>query len=156
MRFVHTNIISTNWKTLADFYIQTFQCKIIPPIRKQSGAWLDKGTGLKKALLQGVHLLLPGYGQNGPTLEIYQYQTIDNQKANEANTEGYRHIAFEVEDVENTLKLLISNGGASIGEVTTQKIEGVGILTFVYAKDPEGNIIELQSWKKESNVFESS
>jgi hypothetical protein len=37
MKFAHTNIISTNWKELADFYVKTFDCKIVPPIRKQSG-----------------------------------------------------------------------------------------------------------------------
>lgn len=80
MRFAPTNIVSTNWKSLVDFYIKTFNCKIIPPIRNQSGEWLDKGTGLKNAKLEGAHLLLPGQGQNGPTLEIYEYENIENQK----------------------------------------------------------------------------
>ncbi len=148
MRFVHTNIVSIDWKTLTDFYIKTFDCKLIPPIRTQSGAWLDKGTGLHDAHLQGAHLLLPGYGENGPTLEIYQYQLIDKQGEQAPNTKGYGHIAFEVEDVEEVLKSLIKNGGKATGEVTQKEVEGVGKLTFVYAKDPEGNLIELQNWMR--------
>lgn len=147
MRFAHTNIVSTDWKALVDFYVNTFNCKIIPPIRDQSGAWLERGTGLKNASLKGAHLLLPGYGENGPTLEIYQYETIENQKFQSPNKRGYGHIAFEVESVKKMLDTLIKNGGNVSGEITKRKVDGVGEITFVYARDPEGNLIELQSWK---------
>lgn len=143
MRFAHTNIVSTNWKSLVDFYIKTFNCKIIPPIRNQSGEWLDKGTGLKNAKLEGAHLLLPGHEQNGPTLEIYEYENIENQKFISPNKRGFGHIAFEVESVEIILEKLIKNGGKLNGEVTKRKVEGVGEVTFVCARDPEGNLIEL-------------
>lgn len=148
MRFAHVNIVSTDWKTLVDFYINTFNCKLVPPIRKQSGTWLDKGTGLKNVQLQGAHLLLPGYDENGPTLEIYQYRLIDDKGAKAPNTKGYGHIAFEAEDVEKLLDTLIANGGKTAGKVTQKEVEGVGKLTFVYAKDPEGNLIELQKWER--------
>lgn len=147
MRFAHTNIVSSNWEKLADFYIKTFNCRIIPPIRKQSGQWLDLGTGMKNAQLEGAHLLLPGYGENGPTLEIYQYQFIEQQEAKVPNSKGFGHIAFEVESVEHVLDILIENGGEAFGEITKRKIEGVGELTFIYVRDPEGNLIELQNWK---------
>ena len=147
MRFAHTNIVSTNWKTLVDFYVKIFNCRIVPPIRNQSGEWLDKGTGLKNANLEGAHLLLPGHGQNGPTLEIYQYENIENQKFISPNKRGFGHIAFEVESVEIILEKLLINGGKVNGEVTKRKVEGVGEITFVYVRDPEGNLIELQSWK---------
>ncbi len=146
MRFAHTNIISTNWKELADFYIKTFHCKIIPPIRNQKGEWLDSGTGLKGAELEGAHLLLPGHGEDGPTLEIYQYKFIDKRDAALPNTKGFGHIAFEVKDVANVLENLINNGGSAFGEITKREVEGVGELTFIYARDPEGNLIELQAW----------
>ncbi len=147
MRFVHTNIVSTNWKELVDFYTNTFDCKIIPPIRKQSGEWLDKGTGLKNAKLEGAHLLVPGHGQSGPTLEIYQYEFIDQQEASAPNTRGFGHIAFEVEDVEVVLATVIANGGQTLGQLTKKEVLGVGELTFIYVRDPEDNLIELQSWR---------
>jgi len=150
MRFAHTNIVSTNWQKLVDFYIKTFDCKIVPPIRNQSGKWLEKGTGLKNAKLEGAHLLLPGYGENGPTLEIYQYGNIEKQDFVSPNKRGFGHIAFEVENVEVIVQTLQQNGGTLFGEVTKRAIEGVGEITFVYARDPEGNLIELQSWKLKS------
>jgi len=147
MKFAHTNIISTNWKELADFYVKTFDCKIVPPIRKQSGEWLEKGTGLENAKLEGAHLLLPGYGENGPTLEIYQYENIERQDFVPPNKRGFGHIAFEVESVEIVLETLQRNGGKVFGEITKKEVKDVGEITFVYARDPEGNLIELQSWK---------
>ena len=147
MRFAHTNIVSKDWKKLADFYIKTFHCKIIPPIRNQSGKWLDKGTGVNNAKLEGAHLLLPGHGNKGPTLEIYQYVQIENQELIMPNKRGFGHIAFAVESVEETFATLVKNGGKACGEITTREVEGVGVITFIYARDPEGNLIELQSWK---------
>lgn len=148
MRFAHTNIVSIDWKKLADFYVKTFNCIIVPPIRKQSGEWLDKGTGLKNAQLEGAHLLLPGYEGNGPTLEIYQYQHIKEQDWVSPNKRGFGHIAFEMDSVENVLHRLMKNGGQALGDITQKEVEGVGELTLIYARDPEGNLIELQSWNK--------
>ena len=152
MKFAHTNIISKNWKNLAAFYVKTFNCKIVPPIRKQSGKWLEQGTGLKNASLEGVHLLLPGYGDKGPTLEIYQYANIIKQDVTPPNLRGFGHIAFEVNNVKSTLKNLIKNGGKAIGNITQRQVIGVGEITFIYTRDPEGNIIELQSWTVTNRV----
>ena len=146
MRFAHTNIVSTDWKKLVLFYEKTFDCKQVPPVRKQSGAWLDRGTGLKNASLEGAHLLLPGYGEDGPTLEIYHYKNSVSQNPVSPNQRGFGHIAFEVADVEKVLKNLIQNGGAALGQITEKEVPGVGTLTFVYARDPESNLIELQQW----------
>lgn len=147
MRYAHTNIVSAHWRQLADFYIKVFNCKPVPPQRKQSGKWLDKGLGLKNAHLEGVHLLLPGHGKDGPTLEIYQYQEMKTHSGQFPNKQGYGHIAFEVADVAKTLETLCKHGGKIHGEITVKKIAEVGLLTFVYAQDPEGNFIELQNWQ---------
>lgn len=147
MRYAHTNIISHDWKELADFYIEVFQCQLKPPIRKQAGDWLEKGTGVPGAALEGTHLLLPGHGANGPTLEIYQYSEVIQQSAVMPNQRGLGHLAFEVEDVNTTLEAMEKHGGSRLGEVITREVEGVGILTFTYARDPDGNLIELQRWE---------
>lgn len=150
MRFAHTNIAAKNWKSLADFYIKVFDCRVKPPERKLSGEWLDQGTGLQNASLEGVHLLLPGHGDNGPTLEIFTYKDMRDHAPVMANDIGFTHIAFEVDDVRKTLDLALKNGGRMLGKVTEKKVEGVGNLVFVYFRDPEENIIEIQSWEKES------
>ena len=69
----HTNIISKDWNKLAQFYETVFGCIRVPPERQLSGKWLDKGTGVAGAKISGVQLRLPGHGDTGPTLEIFQY-----------------------------------------------------------------------------------
>ena len=147
MRFAHTNIVAKNWKSLSAFYIQVFDCIIKPPERNLSGPWLDQATGLNKADLEGVHLLLPGHGDDGPTLEIFTYKDMHDCDPIMANYCGISHIAFEVHDVDQTLDEVIKNGGQILGKVTERTVDGVGDLKFVYFRDPEGNIVEIQSWK---------
>jgi len=148
MRFAHTNIAARDWKKIADFYINVFGCKIIPPQRNLSGEWLDKATGLTDAKLEGVHLLLPGHGDNAPTLEIFSYENSHDTAPIMANYIGFTHIAFEVKDVKSTLQTALKNDAKKLGEVVEKDVENVGILQFVYFRDPEDNIVEIQSWKK--------
>jgi len=148
MKYVHTNIISSNWQTLADFYIQVFECTPVPPARNQSGKWLDTCLGLENAALQGMHLRLPGCGDNGPTLEIYSYASMEEAAIKIPNRKGYGHIAFEVDNVAVVLEKVLAYGGSKQGAISEKLIAGVGFITLIYAKDPEGNIIELQNWDR--------
>ena len=147
MKYAHTNIITSNWKRLAEFYIQVFDCQVVPPERNQSGKWLERGTRVPNAKLQGVHLRLPGYGETGPTLEIYEYGIVKKNLPTIANRQGFGHIAFEVGNVIETLQNLVRYGGTQWGEVISKEIPGRGLLEFTYAKDPDGNLIEIQNWK---------
>ena len=145
MKYVHTNLIAKDWVTLAAFYIEVFNCKPLAPERHLKGAWLEKATGIRNASLDGVHLLLPGFSADGPTLEIFQYSENENKLTPAANREGYGHLAFSVFDVSEILDRMISHGGTRLGEIVTKKLDH-GTITFTYARDPEGNIIELQSY----------
>ena len=72
-RYVHTNLIAHDWQQLARFYTEVFDCRFVPPARDYQSPELDQGTGLHHAHLRGGHFRLPGYGDQGPTLEIYTY-----------------------------------------------------------------------------------
>lgn len=146
MRYAHTNIVSKDWKKLAQFYIDVFGCRIKPPERKLSGQWLDDATGLTNAKLEGAHLLLPGHGDNPPTLEIFTYADMEEGDTIMANRVGFTHIAFEVEDVDEIFEKALKNGATILGTVTEKEVPGVGQLKLVYFRDPEGNIVEIQSW----------
>ena len=147
MLMVDLGIVDRDWKTFSQFYEEAFGCIRVPPERHFSGEWLDKGTGVKDARFSGVHLRLPGFGTAGPTLEILQYGQSERKLSPRANREGFSHIAFEVEDVSSALDDILKHGGTTVGQIVSREVEGVGLLTFVYAADPEGNIIELQAWK---------
>ena len=51
------------------------------------------------------------------------------------------------DDVEAALEAVISAGGSSVGGIATTEVGGVGLLQVIYARDPEGNIVELQKWR---------
>lgn len=147
-RYVHTNIIAKDANKLIDFYKTVLRCKSINETRDLRGAWLDGLTGLNGAHITGEHLLLPGYGEDHPTLEIFSYDMLKQAVSPEINRPGLAHIAFEVDDVDTTLAEVIGAGGSSVGELVTASYPSGVEAVFVYARDPEGNIIELQSWRR--------
>jgi predicted enzyme related to lactoylglutathione lyase len=147
-KYVHTNIIAKDWEKLAIFYEEVFGCRRILPERNLSGEWIDDATELKDIHIRGAHLLLPGYSDPYPTLEIFQYDRFEENKNKRINASGFGHLAFLVDDVETALREVESHGGSRIGKIVRHEIPGVSLLTFVYARDPEGNFIELQNWKK--------
>jgi predicted enzyme related to lactoylglutathione lyase len=141
IRFAHVNLIAEDWRKLATFYQKVFGCEPVPPERDQSGDWLDSATGLRDAHIRGMHLRLPG---GGPTLEVYQYDSVPERPEIRPNTPGFSHIAFRVDDVQSVANDVLSNGGGKVGEIEQVNIAGVGVLQFQYVADPEGNIIEIQ------------
>lgn len=147
-KYVHTNLIARDWKGLAKFYTDVFGCKLVPPERDYQGEELDAGTGLKGVHLTGAHLRLPGYNGAGPTLEIYNYNQLENAQTPAVNRPGFGHIAFEVDDVQEARTEVERNGGGIIGEIVTLTTKVGTKVTWCYMTDPEGNIIELQSWSK--------
>ena len=150
IKYAHTNLIARDWKKLADFYQLIFDCIPIPPERDLSGEWIDQATGILNTHIRGIHLRLPGHGKGGPTLEIFQYNEMPNHPEVMPNTPGFTHLAFEVEDVPSKAKQIFENGGSAVGKLTVREIAGVGLITFQYIADPEGNIIEIQSWEKDA------
>lgn len=147
-RYVHTNIIARDAARLITFYKRALRCKSIGQTRDLRGPWLDRLTGLPGAHITGEHLLLPGYEGNHPTLEIFSYDSLRDTLPPEVNRPGFAHIAFEVDDAEATLTEVLAAGGAQVGGTVTAAYPNGLEALFVYARDPEGNIIELQSWRK--------
>ena len=146
------------------------------PERDLSGKWLDRAAGMDGVHIYGIHLKLPGYGNDasggrdtsgteksgnvhisGPTLEIFQYNTPEKNRVREKSciekdalpspdSPGFGHIAFAVDDVSAAVEAVFAHGGSAVGERTVREITGAGIIDFQYVRDPEGNIVEVQRW----------
>jgi len=145
-RYVHTNLIARDWQVLARFYETHLGCVRVPPERDYSGPELEAGTGIPNAALRGVHLRLPGYGANGPTLEIFSYSRFAEGPGPAVNRPGFGHIAFEVASVAESRKEIIESGGRAVGAIVSLTTAAGASVTWCYVSDPEGNVIELQSW----------
>ena len=145
-RFGHVNLIARDWRSLASWYERVFGCEVVPPERDYEGADLAAGTGVPGAALRGVHLRLPGHGASGPTLEIYEFAQMPPALPPAANRPGFQHIAFAVPSVAAARDVVLAEGGGSVGTVVTLRTADGRFVTWTYMTDPEGNIVELQSW----------
>jgi catechol 2,3-dioxygenase-like lactoylglutathione lyase family enzyme len=145
-KYVHTNLTGRDWRKLVRFYCDVLGCVPKPPERDLSGGWLRDLTSLESPHLTGMHLQLPGFGDGGPTLEIFSYDQMVPGSIPVVNEPGFGHLAFLVEDVDAGLAAILAAGGTALGSVATTEVKGVGVLRVVYARDPEGNIVELQNW----------
>lgn len=145
-RFGHTNLVARDWRRLAAFYTDLFGCVRVPPLRDYSGATLESGTGVPNSGMRGVHLRLPGHGEDGPTLEIYTYDREEPSLSPAANRPGWGHIAFVVDDVAVAHARVLAAGGTAVGQIVTVETTDGRRVTWCYVTDPEGNIVELQAW----------
>jgi len=145
-KYKHTNIVARDWRKLAEFYERIFGCEPVPPERGSGEKWVERCTGVPGAEIRGVHLRLPGYGNGGPTLEIFQYNKTKRRLETAINRPGLAHLAFEVDDVQAAADMVFAAGGGRVGDLVAAEIRGAGTVTLIYVTDPEGNIIELQKW----------
>ncbi len=143
--YTHTNLIARDWRKLADFYTQAFGCVLVPPERDLQGEPLEKGTGVPQAHITGAHLRLPGYGDSGPTIEIFSYNHLSDEGFRRVNRPGWSHLAFRVENVPEAVEEVKALGGALVGEIVTTPVGTDKSITWCYMTDPEGNIVELQT-----------
>jgi predicted enzyme related to lactoylglutathione lyase len=146
VRYGHTNLVARDWRRLASFYEELFGCVFVPQERDYAGSTLEAGTGVREATVRGVHLRLPGHGADGPTLEIYTYSTEAAGPRPAVNRPGFAHIAFQVDSVDDARRDVLAAGGQPVGEIVTLTTATGARVTWCYVTDPEGNIVELQSW----------
>ncbi len=145
-RFGHVNVTSPDWRRLASFYTAVFGCELVPPERDMRSEDLDAATGLHDAHLTGAHLRLPGHGPDGPTIEIFSYDTLEAHPGPHVGRAGWGHIAFQVLDVPAAVEAVLDGGGGRVGEIITTQTADDRRVTWCYATDPDGNIVELQAW----------
>jgi predicted enzyme related to lactoylglutathione lyase len=146
IRYSHTNLIANDWIRLQAFYVKVFDCEPVSSERDARGPNFEALTGDVGGWVKGRHLRMPGHGERGPTLEIFQYKQNDPNLPPSLKRPGFAHLAFEVPDVEAKRQEILDEGGRDVGQLVTLDIPGAGRLTLVYMTDPEGNIVELQKW----------
>ena len=146
VRYGHTNLIARDWRRLAGWYERLFGCTPVPPERDYAGRDLERGTAVPNAALTGVHLRLPGYVNDAPTPEIYTFASTEGASEARIDRPGFRHIAFAVADVEAARTRVLAEGGSPVGEIVSLATADGRRVTWCYVTDPEGNVVELQSW----------
>mgnify|MGYP001212195631 CR=1 FL=1 len=103
------------------------------------GGWVDGVVGLEGARSDIVMMETPdGHGR----VELTRFLSPpvpDGDPQAPAHVPGIRHIAFEVDDLDDTLARLHAHGGRLVGEIEAYK----DVYRLCYLRGPEGIIIEL-------------
>ncbi|MGX2953806.1 VOC family protein [Shewanella sp. JL219SE-S6] len=119
MKYIHTNLTVENLEMMSNFYQRVFDCIPVRDSDDLDGQWVEEITNVKEAAIRYVHLTLPGFGENGPELELIQYQNEISQPQKISNCSGYGHLAFSVANIQETLNKILAAGGGTIGKVVT-------------------------------------
>jgi glyoxylase I family protein len=148
-RFAHTNLGAVDLERTVDFYVEAFGCvrgvERVYDSEEASDA-LRRGTGVAGLRLAGVHLKLPGGGD--ATLEVLAYRPPAPRDERPPHAPGFGHVAFEVDDLDAMRARVVELGGSIVGEVVTVPYPAGDTLSWCYVRDPEGNVVELQSFAR--------
>lgn len=142
-RFRHVALVAEDMPTLIDFYTQVLGFEVKRRYEVKT-ADFQRGVGVPGAEAMGVHLSLP----NSPVeLELFQFIAPRLPPAGAplpANQPGYRHMALVVDNIQAAYAELKAKGITFLSEpITFKEPKEVAGFQFVYFRDPEGNIIEL-------------
>lgn len=141
MKLLHVSLTARNADRLSAFYKAVFGLVDRRPPKRLSGASISRGNGLPNSDIYSIWLTLPS--DDGPFLEIMEYTNTIPRSLPAVNETGYGHLAFEVHDLDQTIRQILKLGGALQGETTNFGTEEAPHL-IVYARDTEGNLLELE------------
>ncbi|MFC4767350.1 VOC family protein [Effusibacillus consociatus] len=139
---LHVNVIVKDLDEMLDFYRNVLGFEVMVESEIANEAFCQ-GVGLPDASVKMAHLRLPG---SDFRVEMFQYNNLvpNPQSADWLNQQGYRHIAFQVHDLEQAYQELMNQGVPFVSPplLVTESGYAAGV-RFCCLRDPEGNLIEL-------------
>lgn len=145
----HLNIVVTDLAKAAGFFeAMGFRAVMESDL---DGAFLEKVTGLSG--VKGRFIAMEHSGSS-MRLELLEYQPamLPDGQISMANKVGFRHLAFQVEDMEKTVENLKSLGAVFLSPVQTWEKTGKKLVYFL---GPDGILMELCQYPLASEDQES-
>ena len=133
----HVGVVVRDLAATKEFFLD-FGLETLGSVELE-GAWLDKIVGLENVRSEIVMLGTPD-GQ--ATIELSKFHSPTGETGVEqspANALGIRHIAFQVEGIEDIVAKLNQKGIKTFGEIQNYK----NIYKLCYFRGPEGIILEI-------------
>jgi catechol 2,3-dioxygenase-like lactoylglutathione lyase family enzyme len=131
----HIGLVVSDLDRAINFYSYVFGFKLIER-REESGQYIETLVGLSDVCIEWAKLS----DSMGLLLELVCYHSHpDIPLTPPVQRHGISHIAFTVPDINNSVELLIASGGTA---GTIQQNTGKTV-KVVYARDPEGILLEL-------------
>lgn len=140
MRFDQVKLAAQDIELMSRFYEEALGCRLIAPIAGFADEGLSAGIGAPGAQVRMAWLSFPGSSDGAPLLELYQLVDWSGEWPYRS---GQGHLAFEVEDVGSAVERVVDAGGSLLGEIVDWEAPSGKMARFVFARDPEGNIIDL-------------
>ncbi|GAB4463377.1 MAG: hypothetical protein OHK0029_31950 [Armatimonadaceae bacterium] len=157
MQINHINIVVADMERSLRFYVDLLQMRITFETDLH-GDWIDTVTRLAGVSARCVFVQPIG---GGARLELLEYRLPPGAALPEnclANTQGLRHIALEVKDLNAWYQKLSENGITTLSPpvlVPFRIVEGIQ-KRLLYCRDPDGVIVELcehlYDWKDGKNT----
>ncbi len=137
----HVNIVVSNLDKTKAFFIQLgFE---VGDESELSGEWISSIVGLPEVIARYVTLSLPGTETNLELIEYASPPSEKDQNMDKANQIGFRHIAFEVDNIEDEVCRLKNNGIKFLSPIHTYPKTGKRL---VYLWGPDRILLELAQY----------
>lgn len=129
MKYFHTAISVNNMEESQRFYEEVFDLKVESKVELSD--LKTKITNLKS--------------KEGSTIELFQHESPIplNENLMDFQKVGIKHIAFTVDNIEETMQKALSNGSKIIWPIRN----GISIKRLAFISDPNGIPIELVELK---------
>ncbi len=140
----HVNIVVSNLDTAKAFFTRLGFA--IGNEGRLEGEWISTIVGLKNVEARYVTLSLGDVGANLELIQYYSPVSRQDPMMSKANQLGFRHIAFEVEDLEKTVHDLKERGVTFLSPIQTYPKTGKRL---VYFYGPDRILLELAQYPNE-------
>ncbi len=137
----HVNIVVSNLDKAKTFFIQLGFT--VGDESDLSGEWISDIVGLKNVNARYATLALPGTETNLELIEYKSPKSTQDPDMHKANQIGFRHIAFEVENIEDVVCRLKDKGIKFISPIQTYPKTGKRL---VYFWGPDNILLELAQY----------
>lgn len=95
-KYLQTNLTVKDIERMQAFYVEVFGCVPLRKIDHLTGKWIEDITSVENGEIKYVHLRFPGYGNNGPELELIQYLDPTKKFNITPNTYGLGHLVSKM------------------------------------------------------------
>lgn len=147
MRINHINIVAADMERSLAFYVGLLGLRVTFEVELE-GAWIETVAGLPGVTARCVFCQPSG---GGARLELLQYRTPEGEAipANSlANTQGLRHIALEVDDLDAWYARLTAAGVPAVSAPVAVPFGVAGAIRkrLCYLRDPDGVLVEIADY----------
>ena len=145
-KFRHVAIVVRDLDRMVNFYTQTLGF-LVKRRFKIGNEDFRKGIRVPDAEAIVAHLMVPN---SDVEIELLQFSEAKKSLSpSPADTQGYRHFALVVENLQESWTKLKEKGIHFVSEpIAVKEPKEVAGFRFVYFLDPEGNIVELNELPK--------